>query len=221
MEYRYIATSVTGFVQQVATGFLQHGYWFYVSGTIPEHKDPTKTDAKLLAKYGIDVSRNTRARRKQAGRANVQYLRLGRFFVLLATHGEHLFFDEEAGRVRDIRKSPLIVGGYSITYKRGNYKRKQPGHAKAEPDTKWHARVQIARETFRDLKAHFVDVSTRWSAERLARDIYHLPYEPYAPVRQQLHALLLTINRNRAVAGLPIVSPNILRWRRAIVRPFD
>ena len=60
--YRCVATSIEGFVQQLAVGYVTHGYWFYVSGWIPEGKDPLKTDAKLIERYGIDVSKWTRCR---------------------------------------------------------------------------------------------------------------------------------------------------------------
>jgi len=40
MQYRCVATSVEGLVQQVACCYLPHGYWFHVSGYIPEQKDP-------------------------------------------------------------------------------------------------------------------------------------------------------------------------------------
>ena len=58
--YRYRATSIEGFVQQLAVSYVTHGYWFYVSGWIPQGKDPEKTDAKLIERYGIDVSKWTR-----------------------------------------------------------------------------------------------------------------------------------------------------------------
>ena len=116
--YRCVATSIEGFVQQLAVGYVTHGYWFYVSGWIPEGKDPLKTDAKLIERYGIDVSKWTRCRGKKAGLANVQYLRHGRFFVLLATHGQHPFFVQEPG-FRDIREKPLEFAGYSIGCRRG------------------------------------------------------------------------------------------------------
>ena len=72
-------------MQQVAVQYLRHGYWFYVAGQIPEGKDPVAVDAKLIRKYGIDVSRWERARRKRAGLANMQYIRHDRFFLLMAT----------------------------------------------------------------------------------------------------------------------------------------
>jgi hypothetical protein len=67
MRYRAEATSLTGFVQQIACCYLRHGYWFYVTGHIPAHKDARTIDQRLIEKYGIDVSESTRARRKATG----------------------------------------------------------------------------------------------------------------------------------------------------------
>ena len=75
MQYRAEATSLTGFVQQIACCYLRHGYWFYVTGQIPAHKDERVIDQRLIEKYGIGVSESTRARRKRLGQANLQYLR--------------------------------------------------------------------------------------------------------------------------------------------------
>ncbi len=102
--YRCEATSVEGFVQQLAVSYLAHGYWFYVVGQVPEGKDSRKVAEKLVARYQIDLSKWARARRKRVGLASLQYLRFGRFFVLLATHGTHAFFEEEAPSIRDARQ---------------------------------------------------------------------------------------------------------------------
>ena len=80
MPYQCVATSVAGFVQQLACNYLPHGYWFYVTGHMPEKKDPRAVDEKLLGKYDIALSRQSRARRKLAGYANLHYLRHGRAF---------------------------------------------------------------------------------------------------------------------------------------------
>ena len=88
MAYRCVAASVAGFVQQLAVCYVARGYYYYVTGRIPDSKDPTKTDEKILEQYGISVSKWVRARRKRSGLANVQYLRYGDFFVIIANHGE-------------------------------------------------------------------------------------------------------------------------------------
>jgi len=214
MEYRAEATSVEGFVQQIACCYLRHGYWFYVSGWIPEGKDPKAVDEKLIAKYGIAVSESTRARRKKAGHANLQYIRHERFFVILATKGEHRFFTEEGSRVRDIRRVPVKFAGYSISYRRGGRTRD------GQLDSKWHSHVEIDRRQLLDLKAWLTEHAARATTSELAKAIYSLPVESYAPVRRQLLVLLRQLNQTRKSAGKTALPVEILPLRRRVVRPF-
>ena len=86
-------------------------------------------------------------------------------------------------RVRDIRRLPLHFAGYSITYKQGDFKARTESDEPAEPDDKWHSRVQIGQEAYRDLKAYFVEKAVRTPAEALGRELYTVPFEPYARVR--------------------------------------
>ena len=51
MIYRHVAASENAFVQQLAVAYINHGYWYYVTGSIPEHKDVQKVDEKLIEKY--------------------------------------------------------------------------------------------------------------------------------------------------------------------------
>lgn len=221
MKYRCEAASVPGFVQQLASCYLSHGYWFYVSGWIPEYKAWRNVDEKLLAKYGIDVSRQSRARRKQVGIANIHYLRYQRYFILLATHGHHPFYDDEGDNIRDARRVPIKFADYSISVKRGGYKKKATPGSRAIPDNKYRVRVRIGEESYRDLLAYFLDIAQRRTAPELADDLYHVPYEPYAPVRQQLLRILRLINQSRKAAGLDTLGYDVLRYRRRIVRPFE
>ena len=215
MKYRAVTTSVEGFVQQIACCYLRHGYWFYVKGHVPQNKCAESVDRKLIDKYRIDVSESTRARRKKAGRANLQYIRHERTFVLLATKGEHPFFQEEANLVRDIRRVPIRYAGYSISYKPGG--RKKDG----SNDDKWHAHVEIDRDQYLDLKAWFSERALRDSADRLAVALYQLPIAPYAPVRRQLLLLLKEVNRVRKTSRQTQLPHDILPLRRKVVRPFD
>ena len=214
MSYRAEATSVEGFVQQIACCYLRHGYWFYVTGAIPPDKDPRSVDAKLIRKYDIAVSESTRRRRKQAGSANLQYIRHDRFFAILATKGTHPFFEEEQSRIRDIRVQPLRYGGYTISYKRGGRTRT------GEVDTRWHAHVSIDREEYLSIRADFLELATKRRADSLALAFYELPFERYAPIRRQLLLLLRRVNEVRKQAGFAPVSKDVLCLRRRIVRPF-
>lgn len=220
MQYRFEATSPEGFIQQIATNYLPHGYWFYVSGWVPKGKEPSLIDIKLTDKYGICISRQARARRKVAGLANLHYIRYERFFVLLATHGKHPFFAEELANIRDIRRIPIKFGGHSLSYKQGGFLRREGG-GEAVADEKWHSRVQIERDRYTELKAYFLDIACRRSPDYLGRQLLNLPFEPYAPVRQQLLNLLRLINKRRHASGLERLAPDVLRYQRRIVRPFD
>ncbi len=53
MRYRAEATSLEGFVQQIACCYLRHGYWFYVTGHIPKSKDPATVDRKLFSAFTV------------------------------------------------------------------------------------------------------------------------------------------------------------------------
>jgi hypothetical protein len=103
--------------------------------------------------------------------------------------------------IRDIRNVPIKSAGHSITYKQGGFLRKE-GEEPAKLDHAWHSRVQIEREKYTQLKAYFLDVAAKRSPESLGRELFNLPFEPYAPVRQQLLNLLRLINKARRAAGL-------------------
>jgi hypothetical protein len=215
MQYRSEVVSVTGFVQQIARSFLRHGYWWYVTGCVPTGKDAKSVDRKLIEKYGIAMSESTRARRKQLGFANLQYIGHERFFAILATKGQHRFFEEEAAGIRDIRRVSLQFAGYSISYRRGGRTRD------GELDHRWHAHFEIERGRFLELKAHFLHLAVHRSPENLALAFYDFPFEPYAPVRRQLLMLLREVNATRRRAGFQVLPIEVLPLRRRIVKPFS
>jgi len=201
-------------VQQIACSYLRHGYWFYVSGCIPDWKEPTQVDAKLIHRYEIDVSESTRRRRKKLGKANLQYLRFDRRFVILATTGAHYFRENESGAIRDIRRVPIKFHGYSISYRPGGRTRS------GEVDPRWHAHVEIERERYKEIRDSLLDLSVHRSAKALALAFYQLPFEPYAPIRRQMLNLLRAVNRKRKAAGFELLPNQVLPLRRRIVKPF-
>ncbi len=209
VRYQHECVTLAGFIQQLAVAYVAKGYWFYVSGVIPERKDPARTDRKLMTQYGIGISKWARARKKKAGQANLHYLRHERFWVVIATRGEGVFFEAEGDRVRDIRESPLCYCGYSVSYRRGR------------GGGRWHASVRIERRQYLELKAYFEEMAPRWTVERLTRELAELPFERYAPVRNQVFMIWRAINRRRKVAGLEPVPREVLPWRRRPVRPFE
>ena len=210
VNYRCEATSVAGFVQQLACCYVRHGYHCYVVGEIPSRKDPCAVDARMVERYELGVSKFVRARRKRAGLANVQYIRFRGFFVICATEPRegHRFYEEHASaQIRNIREQPIAFAGYSIGWHRG-------------VDRRWHVSVRIHPERYRSIKAHLLEISRRRSVEQIAKEFAELGFEPYAPVRRQLLSLLKAVNRERKVAGMARVPVECLRLRRAVVRPF-
>jgi hypothetical protein len=202
MKYRCEATSVAGFVQQVAVSYVSNGYFFYVAGRVPDGKAPEAVDAKIIDKYGIGVSKWAKARRKQAGVANLQYIRYERFFLILITHGNHAIFEEEAKVLRDVRRIPIRFAGYSISFRGG------------------HVSVRIEPVEYGMLKAYLVGLATSRSAEHLAGEFRRIAFEPYAPVRRQLLNIFRAVNRRRREAGFETLPHSILRLRRRVSQPF-
>ena len=199
--YRCVAASLAGLVQQVAVSYIKNGYWFYVAGAIPEGKAAESVDAKFIKLYELSISKYVRCRRKRRGQASVQYIRLGRFFLVLATQGEHLFFARERKVIRDVRRTPIRVGGYAIGSRNGRVS------------------VRIERAEYRVLKDAFLRRALN-AKDRLQSAFSCLPYEPYSPIRSQLLTVLRAVNRRRAIAGLPALEKKCVRLNRRIVRPF-
>jgi len=213
--YRCVATSAAGLVQQVAVSYLRHGYWFYVTATIPANKDPEAVDRKLIAKYEIDITERQRAYRKQRGLANMQYIRFEHWFILLITDGHHPFKQEEKQQIRDCRRHPIKFEGYSISYRRSGLT------PKGGLEPKWHSCVRIDNHNYRQLKALFLKQATHRSADNLAQEFTRLPFSRFAPIRRQLLTLLRAINKSRSNAGYEPIPTTALSLRRSIVKPFE
>lgn len=205
--YRCEAATIEGFVQHLAVTLVGQGYYFYVTGWIPEGKAAEQIDRKLIERYGVGISKWARARRKRAGLANVHYLRYRRLFVLIATAGKHPFFENEP-HFRDVREDSIRVENYSIGCKRG-------------VDGKWHPSVRIHPDEYRKLRAYLVELAVHRSVEKLGAEFRRVGFEPYAPVRRQFLNILRAVNRRRKEAGFELVPAGVLRLRRRVVRPFE
>jgi len=215
--YPHEFTNIHPFVQRVALDMVRYGYWYYVTGTIPEGKDPKEVDARIMDKYDIGCSRWTRARRKKKGLANVHYVRHQNFFVMFATKGRHDWFELEqwdcekkrlsaGSRIRDIRREPLSRGGYSISYK------------ECSSTGRGHVAVRIHPEEYRGLKDFFLHLATHRSLGNLISEFKHFPFEPYAGIRQQRWNIVQAVNKARKRAGFEQIDPVVLRKRRRVYK---
>ena len=196
-------TSQHALVQYLVASVICRGYWFYVSGHLAEGKDFASLDAKLIRKYDANLPESTRYRRKKQGRANIRYLRYRRRFFLFATKGEHVFYETESASIRDIRRTPLRVGGYSLSFRRDG-----------RDQSRRRVHVRIAEEPYKNLIARFEQHATRLSADTLAARLYEIDYRGYAPVRSQLCRLLRIVNKRRKAAGLSRLPQDCLFFHR-------
>lgn len=202
MDYRAEASSLEGFIQQLAVGYLARGYRYFFQGLIPDGKDPRAVDAKLIARYGLAISKFKRARRKTEGLANVQYLRYRQHFVLISTLGDHdpLRADHT---LRDAHDVPIKLSGYAVSFRGG------------------HAHVRIERETWKELQAYYLDLATKRSVSWFEKEFRRWPFEPWGPIVRQTFVILNQVNRARKAAGLALVPTSCVRLKRRIYRPFD
>ena len=223
---RYVAKSTTGLVQQMATQYLRHGHWFWLTGTIRGRfeNSPELVDAALIKKYGIDISQWQRCRRKDQGKSNLHYIRnksSGQWWIM-ATLGKHEnFFKDNIRTVKikgrwdrqvaweDARETPIRVEGYALSYRLG-------------PDGKYHSHVRIDKDTYPDLKAYFVYLAKHRKADTIIEEFWRLPFEPYAPIRRQLFDILRAVNRVRKPRGFSKIPHSAaIRMKRRMVKPFE
>ena len=214
--YPHAFTNIHMFVQRVALDMVRYGYLYYVTGHIPEGRNPEEIDAKILAKYEIDVSKYTRARRKKKGIANIHYARHQDFFVMLASaNGRSRWFaDEEwptetqrkrlGRKVRFVPRQPIVHGGYSISYKTSS------------SSQRGHVSVRIHPDEYRAVKAHYLGLALHRSAENLAAEFRYFPYEPYSLIRQQRWNIFRAVNARRARANYEPVPASCLRAKRIV-----
>jgi hypothetical protein len=202
VAYCWSCNTPDEFVRRLVSGFLTHGYVFYVAGHVPEPKDPRQVEKKLASRYDLETSKGSRVRRKQRGIANLALLRFRRFFILLATHGRHRFFEEEGDRIRDFRRQPLLFSGYSVSLRRDGC-----------DASRWRGSVRMAPVEYRILKRAFIARALDASSDLSVR-LGNLPFEPYAPVRRQLLNVLRAVNRTRKRACLEVLPPAVLRLSR-------
>jgi hypothetical protein len=101
-----------------------------------------------------------------------------------------------------VRRRAIKYAGYAVGFRGG------------------HVQVRIDLPQYRELKAWFEEQATRWSAERLAKAFYELPFEPYYLVRRQEFHILRAVNRRRKEAGLSAVPKECIWLKRRPVKPF-
>lgn len=217
-KYRYEAASVQGFIEQVQR-YAAARHYFYVACQIPTSKAPRRVDEKLITRYSIarrPWQRKTRyLLRQDPNRAGIHYLRHERFFVIIATHGDHRFREDHGDNVRDLRDVPLKFAGYSIRnlFKSG-------GRART-------TRVQLDKPLMRTVRENLVWMATRpefRSAERLEeelqREVARAALIPFRGVQDQLDRIAVEMNRQRRRARMSPVGTSWIPRKRMKAKVF-
>lgn len=208
--YRCEAETLDGFLAQLVR-YVASGHYFYVTGVVPERKDPKAVDGKLIDLYGIGRPKWERARRRLGDQAGMHYLRYERFFVLVATHGRHRFFEDHEKNICDIRRTALKVRGYAVRY------------TFSELEKRWKVFVRLDKETYRSVRAHLLELATRPSyreTDKLVHEFLTLPFQGYSPVRSQALAILKAVNRRRRQAGYAQLPTDIVPRMRPVRQVF-
>ena len=219
MAYLCEAQSPEAVVQLIAASYLRHGFFWYVTGSIPAGKDPAAIDRKLIAKYGIDVSEWERRHRKQRGVANAHYLRFQHWFILMVSDGHHALKQPavkggEGEHLRDCRRTPIKFQGYSISFRRSGV---TPTGGSA---AKFHAHVRIDDNNYRMLKDRFMDLAMHRMADTLAHEFGRIPFARYAPIRRQLLNVLRAVNECRKHQNFELLPFSVLNLKRMPVTVY-
>lgn len=51
--YKWKATTLEGFIQQLAVAYVARKYFFYVTGRVPERRSAAEHDERMLAKFDV------------------------------------------------------------------------------------------------------------------------------------------------------------------------
>ena len=183
--YHAEAKTSAELIRRLTKYYLPHGYYFFTTSTVPEHKDVAQVDRNIIEKYGLAISRTARSRDKAKGVARVQYLRHERQIILVATSGDHGFFDDKS--VRDCRLTPLPVWYYWITATQKRY------------------HVKVCPESYHAVREKLIRLAEGGKEEAAIEAFHALPWLNYPDIRKQKRRLIKELAqavRNQAKAKL-------------------
>ena len=173
--YHAEAKTSAELIRRLTKYYLPHGYYFFTTSTVPEHKDVAQVDRNIIEKYGLAISRTARSRNKAKGVARVQYLRHERQVILVATSGDHDFFEDKS--VRDCRLTPLPVWYYWITATQKRY------------------RVKVCPESYHAVREKLLRLAEGGKEEAAIEAFHALPWLNYPDIRKQRQRLLKEVTQ--------------------------
>ena len=214
MEQRHICTSIEGLVAMVVLYATRHGRMWYVSGTIPADRDPTKTDEKFAREKNVSnlgMSRYEREELQADGQSIQSFLRVqvGEEWVWIcqSTKGKGEFWDVE--KPRDFRRNGFEIGPYRITVRFDHEEGRD------------RARVSLTNDTYRNELAYFRSIACQRTKQQLENEIRSLRYRSYEPIINAQHNWLRAVNSLRRKSGYKPVSYKAVRTRKRPLKAFE
>ena len=207
--YPCVAASRQAFIDQLAYAYIAYGYRFYVTGVVPERLTSGELDARLIEKFGLDISRDRRSSQRAAGDGSIHYLRHDRFWVLISTparNGNQFFTENTEPRTgdhlwHDVWTRAISIHGYAIRAPVGKLL------------------IKVERHEFKRLKSELLELAKFVPAERLTTILkQRFRYEQYPGVQEQLYGLVATLNQRPKRSGLGRIEFTQLKCGRKIVR---
>ncbi len=207
--YPCVASSPLAFINQLAYAYIDYGYRFYVTGVVPKRLTPSELDARLIEKFGLDITRDQRSRQRACGDGSIHYLRYERFWVLISTpakNGNPFFIQNTEPKTgqrlwQDVWKRAITFHGYAIRAPAGELL------------------IQMDRHEFKRLKNELLELAKFVSAERLTTFIrQQFRYEQYPSVQEQLYRLVETLNQRLKRSGLGRIEFSQLKRGRKVAR---
>lgn len=201
-----------GFLQQILYQ-ISRGYIFYCYTRYPLRKQEKWSciDKKLLSKYGADISKHQRFRRKNAGKVNFIILRWNEHTIILHTVGaiKDVHYDDV---FYDIRKSPLVLPILGSIAFKIHQDRTNQGFT-----------ISFARETYKDFKATFTELAKLKSSVRLAVEFSRLNGFPayYGIIVQKIRLAEICIHEAKR-HGFPLKKKDLkIRTSKKFCRVFE
>lgn len=192
-----VLQNIDDFLDQL-TRLIGAGYIFYFEVELQNGKNPEKTQERIIDTWGLNIPYWKREKRRRGNRPSIWLLRYNRTIVVLSTYGRtedgaaHPFFVENEHRLKNIRKTALYFGGYSVRYPISKETGRRKLFIRLDRDAYLNLKTRLCRDA---IKERFR------SREAMEAEFRLLPWQPYGPVYKQLRTIHVEVNKRRKHKG--------------------
>jgi hypothetical protein len=110
MYYKPEAKNFEAFIQRITTDYLKYGYFYIKAGSVPVETPLQQFDRGMVQKFNITY-------RHRHGSKDVQYVRFGSYYLLVARRKETLTSQGIKG-VIDIRENYITLNQWRMRIKK-------------------------------------------------------------------------------------------------------